>query len=241
MISIVIPLYNEQYRIEKTLKRIAEYFKNIDFNYELIFVNDGSTDLTGMILTKFKNNDMNPTKTNCHILILNNEVNMGKGFSIRKGILASKGEYTLFTDADLSTDISEGQKMLDYVKNGYNIVIASRGLKDSNLIERQNILRQSMGKFFNFLIKLILNLDYKDTQCGFKYFDRYAIDRIFPYLQINDFSFDVEILYLAKKLGLRVKEVPVSWVNSKDSKVRIFKDSFNMIFSLFKIKKIHKK
>jgi len=241
MISIVIPLYNEQYRIENTLRRIQEYFSNVDFNYELIFVNDGSTDETNMIITKFKNNfDINPIRgNNCHILILNNEVNMGKGFSVRKGILASKGKYILFTDADLSTDISEEQKLFDYLKNGYDIVIASRGLKDSKLIERQNILRQSMGKFFNFLVKLILNLDYKDTQCGFKYFSRYAIDKIFPYLEINDFSFDVEILYLAKKLGLKVKEVPVSWINSKNSKVRILKDSFKMIISLIKIRRMY--
>lgn len=238
-ISIVIPLYNEQDRIESTVRKINQYFSNVNFNYELIFVNDGSTDYTARLLTKIKN-ELNLKYKNCHIIILNNEINSGKGFSVIKGVLASKGKYILFTDADLSTDISEEEKLLDYLKNGYSISIASRGLRNSKVLKRQNILRQSMGRFFNFLVKIVLKLDYRDTQCGFKYFDRQAVNKIFPYLKINNFCFDVEILYLAKINGLKVKEVPVNWVNSKDSKVRIFRDSFNMFFSLFKIKKTHK-
>lgn len=237
-LSIIIPMYNEEPRIIPTLKKIINYFSDKKFNYELILINDGSKDNTYGTVSDFKNKTNN-IKKNFNIIILNNKKNRGKGFSVRKGILNAKGKHALFTDADLSTPIEEFEKLLYPLQNGYSIAIGSRGLKDSNIIVRQNKARESMGKFFNVLMKKITNLNYSDTQCGFKCFDRQAVNSIFPKLVIDDLSFDVEILYLAEKLGLKIKEVPVSWINSTESKVRIIKDPIIMFKSLMKIKKIH--
>lgn len=237
-LSVVIPMYNEENRIKKTLEKIVDYFLNKKIKYEIILINDGSTDNTGEIINKYKDR-LNNDRSNCTISILNNKKNIGKGFSVRSGVLASKGKYILFSDADLSTPIEEVERLFFYLQDGFNIAIGSRSLKESKIIIRQNKVRESMGKFFNFLVRKITSLKYIDTQCGFKIFDRKAIDSIFPYLQINDFSFDVEILYLAEKFGLKVKEVPICWLNSRDSKVRIIKDPFCMIINLMRIKKIH--
>lgn len=237
-LSIIIPMYDEEPRIIPTLKKIINYFSDKKFNYELILINDGSKDNTCVTVSDFKNK-MNDNKKNFNIIILNNKKNRGKGFSVRKGILNAKGKYALFTDADLSTPIEEFEKLLFPLQNGYNIAIGSRGSKESTIIVRQNIFRESMGKFFNALMKKITNLNYSDTQCGFKCFDRQSIDSIFPKLVIDDLSFDVEILYLAEKLGFKIKEVPIIWINSTESKVRIIKDPIIMFRSLMKIKKIH--
>jgi dolichyl-phosphate beta-glucosyltransferase len=238
-LSIVIPIYNEQNRIQGTLKKISDYYSKKDYYYELILVNDGSNDSTSEILRKYKEK-LDGHSKNYTLRILNNKKNIGKGFSVRKGVLASKGKYVLFTDADLSTPIEEAEKLLFYLQNSYNISIGSRGLSDSKIIIRQNIIRQSMGKFFNFLVRKIMKLKYIDTQCGFKCFDRNTVDSIFPFLKVNDFSFDIEILFLAEKLQLKVKEVPICWLNSNDSKVRMIRSSFDMLLSLLKLKKIHK-
>ncbi len=240
ILSIVIPAYNEQSSIECTLDKIIEYFQDTNTTFELIIVDDGSSDNSLEILKKYralKYKNILPNK----IILLNNKRNMGKGFSVQRGVLKSKGKFVLFTDADLSTPIEEVGKMLLYLQNGYNITLGSRSLKESKVIIRQNILRQSMGKIFNKLVRLFLNIKYSDTQCGFKCFDRKAVDMIFPILKIMDFSFDVEILYLAQKLGLNVIEIPVRWKNVEDSKVNIIKDSIKMLYNLTRIRRIHKK
>ncbi|GAI41513.1 unnamed protein product, partial [marine sediment metagenome] len=212
-LSIVVPVYNEENRIKKTLEKIVDYFSNKKIKYEIILVNDGSTDNTGEIINEFKDK-LDNNESNCTISIIDNKRNTGKGFSVRSGVLTSKGKYILFSDADLSTPIEEVEHLLFYLKDSFNIAIGSRSLKESKIIIRQNKVRESMGKFFNFLVRKITSLKYIDTQCGFKIFDRKAIDSIFPYLKIDDFSFDVEILYLAEKFGLKVKEVPIHWLNS---------------------------
>ncbi len=237
-LSIIIPVYNEEFRIKNTLENITNYFSDKNFKYELILVNDGSSDNTVDVIKTFKNKINNNSK-NFELLILNNDKNKGKGFSVRKGVLNSKGKFVLFSDADLSTPIEEFEKLYHYLQNGFNIAIGSRALKDSNIIIRQNKVRESMGKLFNLLIRKITNLNYFDTQCGFKCFDRKTVNSIFPYLKINDFSFDIEILYLAEKQGLKIEEVPIRWINSIESKVRIIKDPIIMFQSLGRIKKIH--
>lgn len=238
-LSIVIPIYNEQNRIEKTLNKIINYFLNKNLNIELILVNDGSNDNTKKILVAYKKRLQDSNKR-FNLLILNNSKNMGKGFAVRRGVLSSKGKYVLFTDADLSTPIKEIEQFFKFLADGYNITIGSRGLLDSKIITRQNKIRQSMGKLYNLLVRKFINLNYMDTQCGFKCFDRSAVDLIFPYLKVNDFSFDIEILYLAGKLKLKVKELPVSWSNSAESRVRILEDSILMLINLVKLKRMHK-
>jgi dolichyl-phosphate beta-glucosyltransferase len=237
-LSIVIPIYNEQYCIEYTLRKIISYMSDKDVNYELILVNDGSKDDTYEVIKKFKNKIVEG-KNNINFIVLNNKNNMGKGFSVRKGVLASSGKFILFTDADLSIMIEEEQKLYKYIKDGFDVAIASRELPGSELIGKQNIIREFAGKLFNVLVRQILKLKYRDTQCGFKYFNRKAALLIFPGLQMNDFSFDIEILYLAEKLRLKIKEVPIVWKNNKDSKVNILRDSLKMLLGLIKIKKMY--
>jgi len=239
-LTIVIPVYNEQNNIKESLKKIFNYLNKKKISSEIILVNDGSTDNTLDIIDKYKKSILNNSEK-IDFRIIDNKNNFGKGYSIKVGVLASSGDYVLFTDADLSTPIEEFDILFDNVLKGYNIAIASRGLPGSNIVQRQHIIRESMGKLFNLFVRKIMNLNYRDTQCGFKIFDRKSVNMIFPKLRINDFSFDVEILYITEKLGLKVKEVPVTWNNSNNSKVRIIKDSFKMLLSLIRIKRMHRK
>lgn len=235
-LSIVIPAFNEEFRILGTLGKIHKYFSNKGFDFEIIVVDDGSTDNTVKVIEGFKER-LSPDRHT--IKIIKNGKNKGKGYSVRKGVLSAKGRYVLFSDADLSTPIEEFEKLFKYLQNGYNISIASRELKGSNIKIRQCRIREYMGKTFNFIIRKVTKLDFMDTQCGFKCFDRDSIEKVFPNLKINDFSFDIEILYLASKLGLKIKEVPVTWENSAVSKVNPIKDSVKMFLNLIRIKKIH--
>lgn len=236
-LSVIIPVYNEEKLIICSLKKLDEFISNNNFTFEIILVDDGSKDNTCKIASEFfSSHELNDKY---HFNLIENKINRGKGFSIRKGLERATGKFILFTDADFSTPIEESQKLLGFLNVGYDIAIGSRALKDSKLIRRQNIFRMYMGKFFNLIVRRIIGLNFMDTQCGFKMFTSKAKNLLLPYLKIDDFSFDVEILYIAKKLSLKVKEAPVSWINSPDSKVRIIKDSIKMFFSLIKIKNLH--
>ena len=236
-LSVIIPVYNEESRIICSLYKLLEFISNNNFISEIIVVDDGSKDNTCKIASDFFSSyELNDKY---HFNLIENKINKGKGFSIRKGLERATGKFILFTDADFSTPIEESQKLLGFLNVGYDIAIGSRALKDSKLIRRQNIFRMYMGKFFNLLVRRITGLNFIDTQCGFKMFTSKAKNLLLPYLKIDDFSFDVEILYIAKKLSLKVKEAPVSWINYPDSKVRIIKDSIKMFFSLIKIKNLH--
>jgi len=234
-LSIIIPAYNEEYRIVHSLDMLEKFITENNYSCEIIIVDDGSKDKTKQVVHEFfSNHNLN------NYILIENKTNKGKGFSVRKGLEKASGQFILFTDADFSTPIEESKKMINILKeDGYDIVIGSRALRDSNVIQKQHIIRMSMGKFFNLIVKIITGLEFKDTQCGFKMFTKESKNILLPYLKIDDFSFDVEILYVAKKLKLKIKEMPISWVNSPSSKVRIFKDSLKMFLSLIKIKKIH--
>jgi dolichyl-phosphate beta-glucosyltransferase len=231
LISIIIPVYNEEKRIRSTLEEIYRYFKDNFPNFEIIVVDDGSCDETLKIVENFKKN--RDTET---IKIIKNENNKGKGYVVRKGIMEAKGEYVLFTDADLSTPIREFEKLSKYLYEGYDIAIGSRGLEESNIEIRQAFYREVMGKIFNMLVRLILLKDFRDTQCGFKCFKRNVAHKIFNQQKIAGFGFDVEILYRAKKYGYQIREVPIRWLNSKESKVNPVLNSIKMLLDLLKIK-----
>lgn len=226
-LSIIIPAYNEDKRIKKTLEKILNYLSIISYTWEIILVDDGSTDRTS-------DNSREIIK-DTRLIVIKNPVNMGKGYSVKKGILASKGEIVLFLDADLSTPIEEMDKMLLWIEKGYDIVIGSRALPDSIIELPQAWYRQSMGKIFNLLIRAFVLKGFKDTQCGFKCFKREAAMRIFELQRLSGFAFDVEILLIARKFGFNIKEVPVRWINSPESKVHIIKGSLSMLMELFKI------
>lgn len=225
-ISVVIPAYNEEKRIEPTLKKVTDYLKSNFKNYEIIVVDDASSDNTVGVAEKYKDRK---------VKIIKNRKNMGKGFSVRRGILNAKFPLVLFTDSDLATPIAELKKLIAFITD-YDVVIASRNMKESDVKTKQSALRVVLGKTFPLLVKIIALRGLEDTQCGFKLFRTSAAKKIFAKQRLYRFSFDVEILFIAKKRGYKIKEVPVVWIDKKGSKVNIVKDSSRMLFDLFKIR-----
>jgi dolichyl-phosphate beta-glucosyltransferase len=230
MISIIIPCYNEEARIGKTLFTIISYMKKQKKKFEIICVDDGSKDATVIIIKDVQRYHKN-------IRLLTGRPNRGKGYSVREGALAAKYDLLLFSDADLSTPISELKHLLVYAKS-YDLVIGTR-TDVKKLKRRQPKYREIMGKTFSLLKRMILGMEFKDTQCGFKLFTKKA-KYLFKEQKVERFAFDVELLYLAQRDGLRIKEVPVIWLNDDRSKVSPFRDAPKMLLDVWKIKRMHK-
>lgn len=228
-ISIVIPAFNEEKRILPTIRKIDDYLRENAEESEIIIVNDGSIDNTSEIIG-------NLSEGNENIKLLNCSSNKGKGFSVKTGVLNSACDLVLFSDADLSTPIEEVEKFLPWIEAGYDIVIGSRALTESEIIEKQSWYRQSMGKIFNLLVRTIVLGGIYDTQCGFKLFRSGPAKEIFEPLKTEGFAFDVEALLRAQRMGYQIKEVPVRWINSPQSKVRMLRDSFRMFIDLLRIR-----
>jgi len=228
-LSVIIPAYNEEKRLLSTLSKICAYLSTKGFPYEIIVVDDGSTDNTLQIIKNFASSDK-------HIILLVNELNRGKGYSVRKGMLSARGEYVFFTDADLSTPIEEIEKCLPHLINGYDVVIGSRSMPGSDIIIHQPWYREKMGKIFNFMVNMVLLKGIIDTQCGFKGFKREVVKTVFSRCKIDGFSFDVEALYLSRKYNFKIKEIPIRWENSALSKVSPIKHSLQMFRDLIGIK-----
>jgi len=222
-LSLIIPCYNEKKRISQTLSQIIEFLNPKNINYEIITVDDGSGDDSFQIIQKFSN-----------VKIIKHEKNQGKGAAVKTGIINSTGEFILFTDADNSTPIEELEKFWRK-RHDYDILIGSRYLPESNIKIKQPWYRNVVTFLGNKMIRLILGLKYKDTQCGFKLFKKNIAKELFNMQTINRWGFDIEILYLAKKKNYQVKEIPVTWINSADSKVKTF-DFFKTFGELLKIK-----
>lgn len=231
--SIIIPAYNEEERLKESLDKIHSYLNAKFFKYEVIVVNDGSTDNTKQSALSSSLYQTGKLK------LLTNSQNKGKGFSVKKGILESKGNFVLFSDADLSTPIEEVEKLFKYVNSGYDIAIGSRSIKGADIRVHQPVYRELMGRFFNLIVKTVALKGIVDTQCGFKLFKSEVAKEIASRMQINGFSFDVEMLYLGKKIGYSVKEVPIVWINSPASRVEVFKDSLKMFSDVLSIKRLH--
>ncbi len=228
-LSIVIPAYNEEKRILPTIKRVCDYLAAQNYSYEIIVVDDGSSDNTAQLIKDF-------IKPENNVSIIANGANRGKGFTVRNGVLSANGKYIFFTDADLSTPIEELEKCLPFLQNGYEVVIGSRSLPDSDIIVHQPWYREMMGKIFNFIVTVILLEGIVDTQCGFKGFTKEAAKTVFNKCGINGFSFDVEALYLSRKQKYNIKEVPISWKDATLSKVNPIKHSLQMFLDLLVIK-----
>lgn len=228
-ISIIIPVYNESGRILKTLCKVDDYLQDHFGGYEIIIVNDGSSDNTAEVVL----NAQDKIKS---IRLIGYKVNRGKGYAIRQGVNLSIGNIILVSDADLSTPIEEVEKILSFYDNGYDIIIGSRALEESDIVVRQPRWRELMGKTFNMCVRLLLLEKFKDTQCGFKLFRGNCGREIFKRVTVNRFAYDVEVLYLAQKAGYKIKEIPIKWFNSSDSKVNPVKDSLCMLKDLVRIK-----
>ncbi len=232
-LSIIIPAYEEQARVGVSITKILNYIKNENLDAELIVVDDGSKDKTTEVAEKACAEFAEiPTK------VIRYEKNRGKGFAVKTGLEAAKGDIALFSDADLSTPINELPKLVEPIKNGdYDLTFGSRAL-DRNLIgERQPWRREQGGKVFNLIVRWLTGLPFWDTQCGFKAFDMKKFRPLLDVMQIERFGFDVEYLYVANLRGLRLKEIPVRWNHDERTKVDVFRDSQRMFNEVREIRR----
>ena len=227
-LSIVIPAYNEARRIGLTLEKIYAYLDDQEISAQVLVVDDGSTDGTGDVALKAAGEHA------CEVLSYGG--NRGKGFAVRYGLLRAQGERVLMTDADLSTPIEELARLDTALDKGSDVAIGSRAVAGANVVVSQAGLRKYAGKIFNLIVRVLTGLPFKDTQCGFKLFDTRRCRPVFEAMRLDGFSFDVEALFLAQRLGLRISELPVEWHNSPESKVDFVRDSLRMFRDMFKIR-----
>lgn len=229
-LSVIVPAYNEEDRIEKTLKRFEDYFFSQPYNYEIVVVNDGSKDKTSEIVEMAKSEIRN-------LRLVDRKTNKGKGFSVREGMLKSFGKIRLFTDADNATDISHFDKMRPFFDKGYDVVICSRDKKDA-IGARQAVpqrwYKRMLGNFGNLYIQWLAVKGVWDTQCGFKAFRDYSADKIFSATKTNGWMFDVEALALAKKFNFKIGIIPANWINDPKTHVK-FLSYLKSLWEVFKI------
>jgi dolichyl-phosphate beta-glucosyltransferase len=239
-LSIVIPAYNEEARLPRTLARIREYFcaRRVPADLapgftlaqiEIVVVDDGSQDGTARITEEF-------ARQNPNVRLVSNGENHGKGYSVRHGMLEARGRLALFTDADLSSPIEEIEKLLAALAAGSDVAIGSRALDRSLISIHQSRLREWAGITFNGFVRLFTGLPFYDTQCGFKMFSREPARIVFEQQRIEGFGFDPEVLFLAKRQGLRTAEVPVRWAHDPATKVHVIRDSLLMFGDLIYIR-----
>ncbi len=219
--SIIIPAYNESERLAVSLPKVLDYVGKRQLPSEIIVVNDGSSDDTANVVRRFMT--MHPD-----VRLVENPGNRGKGYSVRNGMLQAQGDVMLFTDADLSSPIYEADKLLTAIDQGADVAIGSRWLNAELQTERQPWHRQLYGRLFNLALRLVLGLNYRDTQCGFKAFTRHAAHTIFTRQRVERWGFDPELLFLANKFKLRTVEVPVEWAHDHRSKISPVRDGLKM-------------
>jgi dolichyl-phosphate beta-glucosyltransferase len=229
-LSIVIPAFNEEQRLPKSLQGIRAYLKSRSLRAEVLVVNDGSTDATAKVVEDSRAGFP-------ELRLISNRHNHGKGFSVRQGMLEACGEIALFTDADLSTPIEEADKLLAVLRDdAYDGAIGSRAI-DRSLIEvHQPAVREQAGILFNRIVRSVIGLPFQDTQCGFKAFHREKARVIFERQRREGFGFDPEILFLAQQEGLRIAEVPVRWAHNPATKVNLLGDSLGMFLDVLAIR-----
>ncbi len=228
LLSIIIPAYNEEHRLERTLPVLRSWLEKQEYVWEVVLVDAGSSDRTREIFHGFFSSEEGRS--------FRNKDNRGKGYAVRRGVQEARGEVLLFSDADFSTPIEEFPKLFQYLQNGYDFAIGSRSLPDSNVEVHQAWYRENMGKIFNLLVRAIALRGFIDTQCGFKCMRRERILPLLPMMAVDGFCFDVELLFLAQKAELKIKEVPVTWINDPESKVHLMKDSSEMFLDLLRIR-----
>ncbi|MBI3650781.1 MAG: glycosyltransferase family 2 protein [Acidobacteria bacterium] len=217
LLSIIIPAYNEEQRIAPSLDKILSFLASRDYRAEVVIVNDGSTDNTAAYVLSRSDEFQ---AAGIPLRVLTNRPNRGKGYSVKRGIAEAHGEIALFTDADLSSPITEAPKLLDpIIQNHADVTFGSRALHRELIGERQPLYRDFGGRVFNFFLRTITGLKFQDTQCGFKAFRRKDSLAVFERQSIDGFGFDPEVLFIAQKQGLRLMEVPVIWNDVPGSKV----------------------
>lgn len=225
-LSVVIPAFNEATRLKNTLPQIINFFKNQKYSSEIIIVDDGSTDHTKDVVESFKEHP--------DLQLLSLPENSGKGAAVRKGVLGSSGKFVLFMDADLSTPLTELESFWDH--KSYPIVIGSRKIQGASITQHQSLIRENLGKIFTWLSNIIATKNVADITCGFKFFTGDIARNLFQVSQLNDWSFDAEILFIAQKWKLKIKEIPVQWQNDPRTKVNLIKAGIGSFMGLIHIR-----
>lgn len=229
-LSVVIPVYNEGKSIKNAIQETIKFLSAHSFSYEIIIVDDGSKDDTIKIAKE------TAEELGVNIIILKNNINCGKGCSLKKGIMSAKGEIIWFFDADLSTPLKTLDEMLPFLNKGYDVVMGSRHLPESKILVRESKIREFAGNIFSKIAFSFFLKGITDANCGFKVYRREAGQKLYSLLTINRWGFDVEIIYIAQKYNYKIKEVPVSWSHDAHSKVKIVSAALNTIKELIQIK-----
>ena len=212
-----------------TLEKVLAYVRAQGWDAEIIVVNDGSRDNTADLVRGF-------AAKNAALRLVENPGNRGKGYSVRNGMLNARGRIVLFSDADLSSPIEEAPKLFQALEAGADIAIGSRWLRAETQTQRQPLHRQLFGRIFNLILRITLGLKFKDTQCGFKAFKQPAVQAIFPHQKIERWGFDPEILFLARKFGFKVQEIPVAWGHSGETRINPLLDGFRMFLEMLRVR-----
>ncbi|MGV3619078.1 MAG: dolichyl-phosphate beta-glucosyltransferase [Fimbriimonas sp.] len=228
-LSVVVPAYNEEERLPRTLARLHEYYSGQAYPYDVAVVSDGSADGTRALVEAF-------AQEHPEFRVIEYFPNRGKGYAVRTGMLEAKGDLVLFCDADLATPQEETEKLLAHMQQGADVAIGSRPLKESNLEVRQPFYREMLGRTFNKVVQILAVPGIDDTQCGFKLFTRKAAQDVFSRTKLNGFSFDVEALIVARDLGYRIDEVPIRWAHQEGSKVSLVRDGMKMLRDLVRLR-----
>ena len=227
-LSVIVPSFNEEARLPHSLDLIAAYVNAANRSTEVLVVDDGSNDRTAEVAASF-------TERIANLRVLKNGENRGKGYSVRHGMQEARGEYVLFTDADLSAPIEEADKLLSALQQ-FDIAIGSRALNRDLIDVHESHFREFAGIIFNRIVRIVLWLPFVDTQCGFKAFRRERCRIIFEQQRIERFGFDPELLYLARHHGLKATEIPVRWSHSPATKINMMRDSIQMFVDVFTIR-----
>lgn len=227
-LSVVIPAFNEQWRLPPTLLDIVDYLDQVQYSYEIIVVDDGSRDETSEIVRKFE-------KVRPQVRLIRLPQNQGKGHAVRLGVLNATGERVIFVDADGATPFNEVKKLLKALDDGADVAIGSRALFSEDTQVKTRWYRKYLGRVFNLCVNVLILPGIADTQCGFKIFTRKAAQFLFSQQKTSGFSFDVEILYLAKRAGLKIREIPINWTNVPGSKVNLVLDASKMFWDVLRL------
>jgi glycosyltransferase involved in cell wall biosynthesis len=236
-ISIVIPAFEEEARVGGSIRKILSFLRENSINAELIVVDDGSRDGTAESAREAFS-----TAGDIPVSVIRYEENRGKGFAVKTGLLAARGDIAIFSDADLSTPIEEMRKLIDPIRDGeYDLTFGSRALDRTLIGTHQPWRREQGGKVFNLVVRTLTGMPFWDTQCGFKAFKMSKFRPLLDLMKIDRFGFDVEFLYVAKLHGLRLNEIPVRWNNDERSKVSVLRDSMRMFKEVTEIRRYAKR